>query len=502
MSPPNELSSSSSGVSPSDLHASLSNMFTGVESPLNGLNGTTNGNSNNDETHTSSSSSSGPRDPAKHPEDTDYTPFPSPQMAKMDLNDEDAISEADMEALSDTSSEGGVIDDSHMPTEDEIKEAEELKKEGNAAFSAQEYPKAIALFTRAIRTNPQVSVYWGNRAMARMKLEEYGGAILDCSKAIELDEGNVKAYYRRALSRLAILRPTLAVPDFKTVLRLDPRNKLAREQLETTVKLIRRIEFEKAISVGETETASSKCLAMITSDSVPIEPGYEGPLPPYNAETKRYEPSKKFVAEMVEHFKNGGKIPKRLCWEIVLGCKEVLDKEESLVEVTVPKGVTSEIVGDTHGQFYDLCNLLDMIKPPSDDHIIVFNGDFVDRGSWSVEVVLTLFAYKWTYPQRIFLNRGNHETSDMNKVYGFEGECKAKHGEMTYKLFADVFTSRELPHSPCVFFSSFLLLLSYLCTSLTYTYTFTSSQQFPWPPSSKPPNPHQASSRKVANLPS
>jgi serine/threonine-protein phosphatase 5 len=31
----------------------------------------------------------------------------------------------------------------------------------------------------------------------------------------------------------------------------------------------------------------------------------------------------------------------------------------------------------------------------------------------------------------------------MNKVYGFEGEVKAKLGDMTYKLFADVFTSRE-----------------------------------------------------------
>jgi serine/threonine-protein phosphatase 5 len=36
----------------------------------------------------------------------------------------------------------------------------------------------------------------------------------------------------------------------------------------------------------------------------------------------------------------------------------------------------------------------------------------------------------------------------MNKVYGFEGECKAKHGEMTYKLFADVFTACELGLSP------------------------------------------------------
>lgn len=98
-----------------------------------------------------------------------------------------------------------------------------------------------------------------------------------------------------------------------------------------------------------------------------------------------------------------------------------------------------------------------MTGPPSPKHLLLFNGDFVDRGSWSVEVALTLFAYKWLYPNRVFLNRGNHETSDMNsasgpgppsgplraasdpsspplapaEVYGFEGEVKHKHGEIT-----------------------------------------------------------------------
>ena len=49
-------------------------------------------------------------------------------------------------------------------------------------------------------------------------------------------------------------------------------------------------------------------------------------------------------------------------------------------------------------------------------------GDFVDRGSWSAEIILTLFAYKAMFPQHVHLARGNHESRGMNKVYGFDGE--------------------------------------------------------------------------------
>ena len=34
----------------------------------------------------------------------------------------------------------------------------------------------------------------------------------------------------------------------------------------------------------------------------------------------------------------------------------------------------------------------------------------------------------------MYINRGNHETKDMNRTYGFEGEAKQKHGEQTYKV--------------------------------------------------------------------
>lgn len=88
---------------------------------------------------------------------------------------------------------------------------------------------------------------------------------------------------------------------------------------------------------------------MLSQDSVPMDTSYTGPIPEYDSKTKRYKPTKEFVEGMIQMFKDGGKLPKRLCFEIVLGCKEALDRENSLVEVEIGKGVKCDIVGDTHG---------------------------------------------------------------------------------------------------------------------------------------------------------
>ena len=46
------------------------------------------------------------------------------------------------------------------------------------------------------------------------------------------------------------------------------------------------------------------------------------------------------------------------------------------------------------GQFYDYLHLLSLTGEPGEKHCLLMNGDLVDRGSWSVEVILTALAFK------------------------------------------------------------------------------------------------------------
>jgi len=115
-----------------------------------------------------------------------------------------------------------------------------------------------------------------------------------------------------------------------------------------------------------------------------------------------------------------------------------------MVEIEVEEDHKLTVCGDTHGQFFDLLEIFRLNGFPTDKHSYLFNGDFVDRGSWSTEIALLLYAYKWLRPNSFFINRGNHETDDMNHVYGFEGECKAKYNERTFKLFSESFSALPL----------------------------------------------------------
>ena len=59
---------------------------------------------------------------------------------------------------------------------------------------------------------------------------------------------------------------------------------------------------------------------------------------------------------------------------------------------------------------------------------------------------MALFAWKAYLPDKVFLSRGNHESKNMNKLYGFEGEISKKFDKPLYDLFCEVFCHLPLAH--------------------------------------------------------
>ena len=114
--------------------------------------------------------------------------------------------------------------------------------------------------------------------------------------------------------------------------------------------------------------------------------------------------------------------------------KPILMKEETVLDLSGP----INIVGDLHGQLDDLVKCIQIGGLPPFTKWL-FLGDYVDRGPNSVEVMCLLFALKIRYPGQVFLIRGNHETTEMTSMFGFQQECTKKLNASMWSIFCDTF---------------------------------------------------------------
>jgi hypothetical protein len=108
--------------------------------------------------------------------------------------------------------------------------------------------------------------------------------------------------------------------------------------------------------------------------------------------------------ELIERFRRQERMELGEAMALINRARDVLSRESNVLKLEAPVIA----VGDIHGQYYDLLNMLNVGGDPLvTSSKYVFLGDYVDRGSFSCEVMLTLLAYKVACPDKIWLIRGN-----------------------------------------------------------------------------------------------
>lgn len=363
---------------------------------------------------------------------------------------------------------------------------------GNDAFKSQNFPVAIEHYTRAIkelesedghedlaqkadvnlmsenvedvRTHSHkhahaLAILYSNRAQAQLKLENYGLAINDCSISLDHDGLFVKSLYRRAVANYAIRELQIALKDCKQARALAPNDNKIKVLTGEISREVKRIKFEQAIDVVEKSVFTSISwddLSALDSDSKDLKKSLEIEITDEKSGDVVIKKglTQEYIEKMIQVFRDGGKLNKFDAFAIVNAANSIFKTEKALVEIGFREKDSTKgeylhldnvkkltVCGDTHGQYYDVLNIFKKFGEVSDEHAYLFNGDFVDRGSWGCEVAFLLYALKVLYPTRIFINRGNHETDDMNSVYGFRDECKFKYNERLFKCFSESFGS-------------------------------------------------------------
>jgi len=310
--------------------------------------------------------------------------------------------------------------------------AEAHKNKGNDHFKKSEFSEAIEWYTKAIEVGVEdqkkQAIYLANRAFAHIKLENYGFAIEDATQAIAKDNTYPKGYYRRASAYFALGKYQNASANFKRVTDMS-----SDKDAEEKYKLAKKMHMEQLLA-DAISTQDSLDSIVTNLNEIIVPDSYTGPKL-----AEEEEITKEWVVKLLEHMKDQKVLHKKYLWILLLKVKDVLKALPTLVDVEVPKGKEITVCGDTHGQYYDVLNIFNLNGLPSEDNPYLFNGDFVDRGSFSVEVIICLLAWKAHNPNCMHLTRGNHEAKSMNKLYGFEGEVLHKYDAKSYELFCDIF---------------------------------------------------------------
>nr|XP_009476040.1 PREDICTED: serine/threonine-protein phosphatase with EF-hands 1 [Pelecanus crispus] len=149
------------------------------------------------------------------------------------------------------------------------------------------------------------------------------------------------------------------------------------------------------------------------------------------------------ASALLHAFRNEQLLHARYVLQLLCETRRVLKEMPNITHLSTSYSREITVCGDLHGNLDDLLLIFYKNGLPSEQNRYVFNGDFVDRGKNSMEILIILFAFLLIYPNDLHLNRGNHEDYIMNLRYGFTKEVSKKykdHGKQILRLLRDVFS--------------------------------------------------------------
>ncbi len=125
-------------------------------------------------------------------------------------------------------------------------------------------------------------------------------------------------------------------------------------------------------------------------------------------------------------------------------------RSKGLIYLNVEKVNKVYVIGDLHGDIESLELIIRKINEIYNNDVIVFLGDYIDRGQFSFETIFTIAMLKMKYPENIVMLRGNHEPPENLRPYphDFPYYLRLKFGgswKEVYDMFMKMF--RELPHA-------------------------------------------------------
>ncbi|GMM51611.1 HSP70/90 family co-chaperone [Starmerella bacillaris] len=143
---------------------------------------------------------------------------------------------------------------------DEI--AENFKAQGNDCFKTKKFKDAIQFYTQALDQkcgkNDIDIACLGNRAQCNLELKNYRRCITDCSRVLDIDSSNIKAWFRSSKAFYLLDKMDECIACCDRGLQVDSENKQIKDLREDAIKRKHKLEELEAARIKKQELAAKK----------------------------------------------------------------------------------------------------------------------------------------------------------------------------------------------------------------------------------------------------